>query len=65
MSAEPSSADYVRRKLNCAVCQIRRNVSAFSPAELEEMVRVKLIDATTVPPDLRTSFVRHKLGLKK
>lgn len=63
--AEPDSAGHIRRKLDCAIGQIRRNVSAFSPNELEEMVREKLIDARTVPPDLRTDFVRRKLGLRK
>lgn len=65
MSAEPNGTDRVLRKLDCAVRQIRRNISAFSPEELEEMVRAKLIDARTVPPDLRTPFVRHRLGLRK
>lgn len=65
MSAERGSTEYFRQKLDCAIRQIRRNVSSFSPDDLEEMVREKLIDAKSVPPDLRTQYVRHRLGLRK
>lgn len=65
MSARPEGAENLRRKLDCAIRQIRRNISAFSPDELEEMVRERLIDARAVPAELRTDFVRHKLGLRK
>ena len=65
MSAEPDGVEKIRRKLDLAVRQIRRNISAFSPDDLEEMVRHRLIDAKTVPAELRTDFVRRKLGLRK
>ena len=65
MSVEPEGAERTRRKLDLAVRQICRNISAFSPDDLEEMVRARLIDAKTVPPDLRTKNVRYRLGLTK
>ena len=65
MSVEPDGAERTQRKLDLAVKQICRNISAFSPDYLEEMVRARLIDAKTVPPDLRTKNVRYRLGLTK
>ncbi len=53
------------RRLESAVRHIYENVAAYSPRELEQMVREKLIDAKRIPPELRTEFVRSKLGLKK
>ena len=58
-------AERTQRKLDLAVRQICRNISAFSPQDLEEMVMEKLIDPKTVPPDLRTRNVRCRLGLTK
>ena len=65
MSVEPDGIEYLRQRLDFAVRQICRNVSAFSPEELEEMVRAKLIEAKTVPPELRTRNVKYRLGLTK
>lgn len=65
MSLEPDGAEPIQRKLDFAIRQICRNISAFSPEELEEMVREKLIDPQTVPPDLRTKNVKYRLGLTK
>ena len=65
MSVEPGGAERIQRKLDFAVRQICRNISAFSPKDLEEMVRVKLIDPRAVPPDLRTTNVKRRLGLTK
>ena len=65
MNVEPDGTERIRRKLDFAIRQICRNISAFSPEELEEMVREKLIDPKAVPPDLRTPNVRYKLGLTK
>jgi hypothetical protein len=65
MSARPDGAENLRRKLDCAIRHIRANVGAFTPKELEEMVRERLIDAGAVPTELRTDFVRHRLGLTK
>ena len=65
MNVEPDGDERIRRKLDFAVRQICRNISAFSPEELEEMVREKLIDPKVVPPELRTSSVRYRLGLTK
>ena len=65
MSVEPNGAERIQRKLDLAVRQICRNISAFSPEDIEEMVRGRLIDAKTVPPDLRTKSVRRRLGLTK
>ena len=67
MSVEPEKegTERAQRKLDFAVRQICRNISAFSPEELEEMVRERLIDPQTVPPDLRTRNVRYRLGLTK
>ncbi len=65
MSVRLDGAANLGRKLDCAVRKIRRNISAFSPDDLEEMVRHRLIDARAVPPELRTDFVRHKLRLTK
>jgi hypothetical protein len=65
MSVEPDGVELIQRKLDCAVRQICRNISAFSPEELEEMVRERLLDPGTVPPDLRTRNVRYRLGLTK
>ena len=65
MSVEPDDAERVQRKLDFAVRQICRNDSAFSPEELEEMVKERLIDPKTVPPELRTQNVRYRLGLTK
>ena len=53
------------RKLQSAVRHIYENVAAYSPRELEQMVREKLIEAKRIPPELRTDFVRRKLGLRK
>jgi hypothetical protein len=53
------------KKLESAVRHIYENVAAYSPRELEQMVREKLIDAKRIPPELRTEFVRRKLGLRK
>lgn len=64
--AEPEGAKRVQRRLYLAAKQISRNISAFSPEELEEMVRDELIEPKTIPPDLRTYyFVRHKIWLGK
>ena len=65
MDAQPGSTESLRRKLGCAVSHIHRNVGAFTPNELEEMVRERLIDAATVPTELRTDYVKYKLGLTK
>jgi hypothetical protein len=65
MSVQLDGSDALRRKLDFAVRQICRNISAFSPEELEEMVREKLIDPKAVPPELRTQGVRYRLGLTK
>ena len=65
MDVEPDGAERIRRKLDFAIRQICRNISAFSPEELEEMVKEKLIDPRAVPPDLRTPNVRYRLGLTK
>ena len=65
MSVGHDGAERVQKKLDFAVRQIYRNISAFSPEELEEMVREKLIDPKVVPPELRTSSVRYRLGLTK
>jgi hypothetical protein len=65
MNVEPDGDERIRRKLDFAVRQICRNISAFSREDLEEMVREKLIDAKAVPPDLRTRYVRYRLGLTK
>ncbi len=55
----------IRRKLEFAVRQIHRNISAYSPDDLEEMVRYRLIEARVVPAELRIDFVRHKIGLRE
>ena len=65
MSAGPYCVERTQRKLDFAVRQICRNISAFSPYELEEMVRERLIDPKVVPPELRTRYVRYRLGLTK
>jgi hypothetical protein len=65
MAAEPVSVERIQKKLDLAVRQICRNISAFSPEDLEEMVRERLIDPKTVPPDLRTLNVRYRLDLTK
>jgi hypothetical protein len=65
MSAEPDGDERIQRKLDCAIRQICRNISSFSPKDLEEMVREKLIDPKAIPPDLRTKNVKHRLGLTK
>ena len=65
MDAQPGSTENLRRKLGCAIRHIYANVGAFTPDELEEMVRERLIDAAAVPTELRTDFVRYKLGLTK
>ena len=65
MDAQPGSIENLRRKLVCAIRHIYANVGAFTPDELEEMVRERLIDAATVPTELRTDFVKYKLGLTK
>ena len=65
MSSQPEGTECLRKKLDCAVRHIRQNISAFSPEELEDMVRRKLIDARVVPAELRTDFVKRKLGLRK
>jgi hypothetical protein len=65
MSVEPGGAERIQRKLDFAVRHICRNISAFSPEDLEELVRAKLIDPRTVPPDLRTRNVKHRLRLTK
>ena len=58
-------AAVLHRRLDCALMLIQRNVSSFSPIELEEMVKERLIEPKSVPADLRTEFVRRKLGLRK
>ena len=65
MSSQPEGTECLRKKLDCAVRHIRHNISAFSPEELEDMVRRKLIDVRVVPAELRTDFVKRKLGLRK
>ena len=65
MSVEPDAIGRTQRKLDLAVRQICRNISAFSPEDLEEMVRERLIDPKVVPPELRTRYVRYMLGLTK
>ena len=65
MSVESDGLQRVQRKLDFALRQICRNISAFSPEELEEMVKERLIEPKTVPPELRTKNVRHRLGLTK
>ena len=65
MTVEPDGVERIQRKLDFAVRQICRNISAFSPDELEVMVREKLIDPKSVPPELRTRNVRYRLGLTK
>ena len=65
MTVEPDGVERIQRKLDLAVRQICRNISAFSPDELEVMVREKLIDPKSVPPELRTKNVRYRLGLTK
>ena len=65
MDAQAGSAENLHRRLGCAVRHIYANVGAFTPNELEEMVRERLIDAAAVPTELRTDFVRYKLGLTK
>jgi hypothetical protein len=52
-------------KLEMALNHIRANIGAFTPRELEEMVRQRLIDARVVPAELRTDFVRRRLRLRK
>ena len=65
MGNQPEDTEHLHKKLDCAVRQIHRNISAFSPEDLEEMVRQRLVDARTVPTELRTKYVRHRLGLRK
>ena len=65
MDGQSDRLEHLCRRLDCAVRQIRQNISAFSPEDLEEMVREKLIDPKAVPPDLRTPNVRYRLGLTK
>jgi len=65
MNDVPEGAERIQRKLDLAVRQICRNISAFSPQDLEEMVLGKVIDPKTIPPDLRTKNVRYRLGLTK
>ena len=65
MSVGPDGVEPIQRKLDLAVRQICRNISAFSPEDLVEMVRGGLIEAKKVPPDLRTKNVRYRLGLTK
>ena len=65
MNFESAGVERIQRKLDFAVRVISRNISAFSPEELEEMVRENLIDPKAVPPELRTRYVRYTLGLTK
>ncbi|MDG7022960.1 MAG: hypothetical protein JRN45_00405 [Nitrososphaerota archaeon] len=65
MDAQPGSAENLRRKLGCAVRHIHANVGAFTPDELEATVKERLIDAAAVPTELRTDYVRCRLGLTK
>jgi hypothetical protein len=65
MRVEPDGDERIQRKLDFAVRQICRNISAFSPEELEEMVKERLIEPRTVPPELRTENVKCRLGLTK
>ena len=65
MNFESAGVERIQRKLDFAIREISRNISAFSPQELEEMVRENLIEPKTVPPELRTSNVRYRLGLRK
>jgi hypothetical protein len=55
----------LEKKLESAMRHIRANVGTFSPMDLEDMVNERLIDARSVPPELRTELVRYRLGLKK
>ena len=41
MTVEPDGGERIQRKLDLAMRQICRNISAFSPDELEVMVREK------------------------
>ena len=41
MDAQPGSTEDLRRKLGWAVRHFRANLGAFTPGELEEMVREK------------------------
>ncbi len=65
MDAQPGSTENLRRKLGCAVRHIHANIGAFTPNELEEIVRERLIDAKAIPAELRTDYVRYRLGLTK
>ena len=49
--------------LGWAVRHIRANLGAFTPEELEDMVREKLIEAKEVPAELSTDHVKWRLGL--
>ncbi len=62
---EQDGAEEVEKKLNSAVRHIRANIGTFSPRELEDMVNERLVDARSVPPELRTDLVRYRVGLKK
>jgi hypothetical protein len=55
----------LEKKLESAIKHIRANVGTFSSMELQGMVTERLVDARSVPPDLRTDLVRYRLGLKK
>ncbi len=59
------TVDRPAEQLESAIRHIYQNVAAFTPMELEEMVKEKLIDARRIPPDLRTNFVRYRLGPSK
>ncbi|MDG7011578.1 MAG: hypothetical protein JRN11_06025 [Nitrososphaerota archaeon] len=65
MDAQLGSTENLCRKLGWAVRHIRANLGAFTPGELEEMVREKLIEAKEVPMELRTDHVKWRLGLTK
>ena len=47
------------------VRRIRRNISAFSPEDPEDIVRHKLVEPKVVPAELRTDYVRYRLRLTK
>ncbi len=65
MNVPPDGVEGLNKKLESATRHIHANMAAFSAKELEEMVREKLLDAREVPADLRSDFVKHRLGLRK
>lgn len=65
MDAQQVSAENLRRKLGCVIKHIHANLGVFTPDELEEMVREKLIEAKEVPAELRTDYAKWRIGLSK